>query len=362
MRILVIQLRGLSEILLITPLIRRLKALHPHSKVDVFCERSGRQVLAGNPNVYSLMHPNAGSTSKGLISQIAEIRRRKYNLLIDAQNTFKSGVIASLSGAAKKAGFASRLWSPLCYGFRYNRENADYNALDKLKLLSHMLVKSGGSALGGLETDLHLDFFSAPEDKDKANNFCFDYFGGKASIDTAASNSPLRWPVAAINCDSSNANESWPISSIATLADRLSARGLKPFLISSSANQTRARQIAKLVKGSIVVEYPRPELAVLKEILSRCAVYIGVDGIPKYLAALSEIPTVTLFGKDHPQRWTEPNNAGQIVLATCSRSRKIKTDELCLEVSQLNEIPVEAVYNKVACLLDQRIIKLLPTE
>jgi hypothetical protein len=74
---------------------------------------------------------------------------------------------------------------------------------------------------------------------------------------------------------------------------------------------------------------PAAGLPVLKGILARCALFVGNDGGPKHLAALSGMPSVAVYGHVHPEAWTRPGDPRQRWVATASRTRRQPTSGPC---------------------------------
>jgi ADP-heptose:LPS heptosyltransferase len=127
--------------------------------------------------------------------------------------------------------------------------------------------------------------------------------------------------------------------------------GFQPFLVYGPGEEEPAQELAGHIGAAALVDYPLPAFPVLKEILARCALFVGNDGGPKHLAALSGLPTVTVFGRVHPESWTRPGDTTQRWVATASDTRRLPTTGPCLEARRLEEIPAESVWQEVQALL-----------
>src|SRR3954469_1183190 len=93
--ILVIQLRRLGDVLVTTPAVEALRLAYPKAKIDFLVEKPGDQLLSGNPNLdvvvlYDTARPWA---------MIREVRRRRYDWVIDFLGTPRSAIVTALSGA-----------------------------------------------------------------------------------------------------------------------------------------------------------------------------------------------------------------------------------------------------------------------
>ena len=105
---LVIQTSFLGDVILTTPLIAELAKRGP---VDVLVTPQGAAALANNPDIRTVLRYDKRSTygsALGLWHTIKEIRsRRPYDTAYLAQGSFRSGLLAMLTGAKERIGFAS---------------------------------------------------------------------------------------------------------------------------------------------------------------------------------------------------------------------------------------------------------------
>ncbi|MFA7331942.1 MAG: glycosyltransferase family 9 protein [Candidatus Delongbacteria bacterium] len=346
-RILVIQLRRLGDVLMTTPLLRSLRGNFPDARLDFLCEPGSRQVLEHNSLVDEIRLLSERPTGVDLLDLAMELRRARYDWVIDCQGLAKTGLLARLSGAPVRLGYGGRWWRPLVYSTRYVRHNADYSALDKLRLLGRLLDEAHAPD----PRDLELEFPVAPQARQEAELFCRATFQGTASLPPARPGGPARWPVAALFGVSRQPYKVWPAEALAEVGRRLAAAGLRPFLVHGPGEEEAARRVAERIGPAALVDYPLPSFPVLKEILARCALFVGNDGGPKHLAALSGIPSVAVFGRVHPESWTRPGDATQRWVATASETRRLPTRGPCETARSLEEIPAESVWREVESLL-----------
>src|ERR1700694_2582521 len=105
---LVIQTSFLGDVILTTPLIAELAKRGP---VDVLVTPGGAAALANNPHIRTVIRYDKRGTygsALGLWQTIREIRsRRPYEAAYLAQGSFRSGMIAMMTGAKERIGFAS---------------------------------------------------------------------------------------------------------------------------------------------------------------------------------------------------------------------------------------------------------------
>jgi heptosyltransferase-2 len=105
---LVIQTSFLGDVILTTPLIEELSKRGP---VDVLATPQGAAVLANNPHLRAVIRydkRNSYGSALGLWQTIREIRAaRPYEKVYLAQGSFRSGLLAMMTGARERIGFAS---------------------------------------------------------------------------------------------------------------------------------------------------------------------------------------------------------------------------------------------------------------
>ncbi len=107
MKILVIQQKRIGDVLTSTILSNNLKKSYPEAKVDYMCYPNCVDVLAGNPNIdkiITLSNETRKSYPK-LWQFIREIRRRKYDMVVDAYCKLETNLITGLSGAKKRISY-----------------------------------------------------------------------------------------------------------------------------------------------------------------------------------------------------------------------------------------------------------------
>lgn len=346
-RVLVIQLRRLGDILMTTPLLRHLRRALPQARIELLCEENGRPLLERNPHLDGILTLPPAAGLVDLLDTARLLRQCRYDWVIDSQALPKTAFLSVATGAPVRLGFGGRWWRVPAYTVRYTRRRADYSALDKLRLLARLL----DAAHAPDERDLDLDFPVGPEDRRAAELFCRLWFPCAPSLPPARPGGPARWPVAALFGVSRQPYKVWPAEHLAEIGRRLERRGLRPFLVHGPGEEEAARELARRLGPAAIHDYPLPGFAALKEILARCALFVGNDGGPKHLAALSGIPSVAVFGQVHPESWTRPHDPTQRWVATASTSRTLPTLGPCEEVERLDLVPVGAVWRVVERLL-----------
>ena len=102
--ILIIKLRYIGDVLLATPTLCAIKAARPDVRVTMMVNRGTEGVLSGNPDIDEILVLDKGS----LAAQwrlIVELRRRRFDTVIDLTDGDRSAFLSWVSGASVRIGF-----------------------------------------------------------------------------------------------------------------------------------------------------------------------------------------------------------------------------------------------------------------
>lgn len=106
MKILIIQTAFLGDVILATPLIEKLKDQLPGSKIDFLLSKGNEAMLKNNPGIRSiLVFDKKKAKYRKLIQLISELRKNRYDYVINVQRFMTTGLLTVFSGAKCKIGF-----------------------------------------------------------------------------------------------------------------------------------------------------------------------------------------------------------------------------------------------------------------
>ena len=106
-KILLIKFRGIGDVILSTVVLKNIKSQYPEAVIDFLTEKPSAQLLKEIPLINEVLVYNFSNRFE-IASKILEIRRRKYDLVIDLYSNPKSAQITFGSGAKFRAGFPYR--------------------------------------------------------------------------------------------------------------------------------------------------------------------------------------------------------------------------------------------------------------
>jgi ADP-heptose:LPS heptosyltransferase len=327
-RILFIQLRELGDTLLATPAIRQLAQLHPQAEIDVLCQDTNACILENNANVTGMHILPRGSRATYFIRLAARLRRRQYDMVIDAQALSKTALLSWFSGAPRRLGIHKRYRHKL-YTHPYRITTTEYAAIHKLRLLQDERVNL---------QDVGLEFPVSAESKQKASAFCRHW---------------LRRPVAAIYGVGRFPYRIWPAAKFAAIGDRLGQAGFQPFLIYGPGERQAAQAIAERMNRPPLIDYPPLSFSDLKEVIGACQLMVADDGGPKHLATVAKTPCVTLFASKYMATvWNPPRRAHLRVVSTCSNTKTQVVEGTFTDAETLADVEVDSVWEEVERLIE----------
>ncbi|MFA5162669.1 MAG: glycosyltransferase family 9 protein [Elusimicrobiales bacterium] len=330
-RILIIQLRRIGDVLLTAPATETLARAFPQAKIDFITERPCDEVLRGNPHVadviiYDRRHP---------LKAFFDVRRRKYDWVIDLMTNPRTRLIALFSGAPLRAGpaFSSAKWA-------YNvllplLDNNIYAGFKKVKMLEPLGVKTDACPR---------PFFALPPFAAQYRRGVFEGLGIRPG-DLIIGLAPA----------SRKATRRWPAEHYAELA-RLAAKelGAKTLVFCGPGEEDIAAEIAGKSGGAALIPPPSKSLAELASLLAGLKVLVCNCNGTKHLAAAAGTPTLEIYGMSNPASWHLPGDP---------RHRAVyRTDLPCIGCGKsdcdigikcLRELPPQTVFGELRELLSR---------
>ena len=276
---LVIQTSFLGDVILTTPLIGELAGRGP---VDVIVTPQGAAVLANNPDIRTVIRYDKRGTygsALGLWQTIRQVRsRRPYDAAYLAQGSFRSGLLATLTGAKERIGFASSTGRALYTTQRRympERHHAE-------RLWSLAVSDDARPSREQVRPRLY------PSDEDRQRIDALLRKNGNTSD-----------PVVAIAPGSAWGTKRWPY--YVELAARLST-DFRIAIIGSGADEEIAAQITAAVpEGCVINSVGSLSLLASAELIGRAQAIVTNDSAPQHLASAMGTPTLTIFGPTVPE-------------------------------------------------------------
>jgi heptosyltransferase II len=276
---LVIQTSFLGDVILTTPLIAELAK---HGPVDVLVTPGGATVLANNPHIRTLIPYDKRGTygsAQGLWQTVKEIRtRRPYEAAYLAQGSFRSGLLAMMTGARERIGFTSSTGRVL-----YTTQvpyRPDWHHSQRLWSLA-VLGRGDPPSRDQIRPRLY------PSDEERRRVDVLLREGGSADA-----------PFVALAPGSAWGTKRWPY--YVELARTLAEDSRIAVIGSRDDAAVAADIIGVLPPGAAINGIGLPLLA-SAELIGRAQAIITNDSAPQHLASAMGTPTLTIFGPTVPE-------------------------------------------------------------
>ncbi len=118
-KFLIIQTAFIGDVILATPIIEKLAMHFPDAQIDFLLRKGNENLLKGHPKINTLIVWDKNKSKyKNLFLIIKEIRKEKYDKVINLQRFFASGLITAFSRGKTKIGFVK---NPLSFLFDQKR-------------------------------------------------------------------------------------------------------------------------------------------------------------------------------------------------------------------------------------------------
>ena len=310
-----------------TPAVAALKRALPQASLTYVVEEPYHRLIGGNPDIDEiiLIPPHQGILS--FPGFIRRVRREKYDLVIDFHGGPRASRIAWLSRARLKVGYELK-HKGFIYDIRVprHREGAPVHSVE-----NHLnLVRAAGIEVH--EPWPRLNFPAAgKEETERIDKLWADR--GLAGA-----------KVVVLHVGAGNAFRDWGHQKLGGLAGRLAGLlGVRVILIGSALDAPRAEEIRKISPKSVLSLAGELNLAELREVIGRAALFIGPDSGPMHIAATTLTPIVALFGPTLPANFS-PWQARATLLEKpldCRpcKQRKCQTEDFrCLELITVDEV------------------------
>lgn len=328
-RILFIKLSAIGDVVQALPALEAVKQAIPESEIDWVVEEAAAGILEGHPLISRLLVSRRKTWlgmlrnpvtfregAAGIGNFLSELRREQYDIAIDFQGLFKSGLVIGLSRARRKIGFArSRELSHCFLNERLPAYDLEKHALERYLDVARYLGARDPAATCSLPIEREL---SAVRER-----LVREVPEGKRIV---VINPMARW-----------VTKLWLEERFAGLADRIMTEKKAVVIFTGSpADREVTERIRKRMAEQALDWTGGTSLKELAALGRIADVFITTDTGPMHLAAAAGGRVVALFGPTAPWR-TGPYGTGHAVLRagvdcspcftrTCDQGRRCMTD------------------------------------
>lgn len=120
-KILIIQTASIGDVILATPVIEALHKSYPNALIDFLMKDGFQDLLDGHPHLHHILGWDKKKDKYGNLRAIIKyVRSQRYDMVVNLQRFFSTGLITAFSGAAVRAGFSK---NPMSFMFTHSAKH-----------------------------------------------------------------------------------------------------------------------------------------------------------------------------------------------------------------------------------------------
>ena len=291
MKILIVKLGSIGDIVHALPALAAMRQALPDAEISWVAENRSAEILRGNRLIDELIEVDTRSLREGSIvadilprfrEQFRSIRRRRFDIALDLQGLIKSAVIARLSGAKTRYGFARPALREPASRFLLTHEIEVPKQIHVVR--KNLRLVSEALQIPVPDENFHFPIFSGPEHVGEAA-----VLAGRAGGEFALLNPAGGWDT-----------KLWPAENFGVLADILWEKHGLNSIIATGPQETALAEKSAAASRSGRLMTAQPSLKGFFELAKLARVYVGGDTGPTHLAVAAGAPVVGIFG---PTEW-----------------------------------------------------------
>jgi heptosyltransferase-1 len=328
MRVLIVKLGALGDVINTLPLVINIKR-QLNAEIHWLVAPLSFELIKKHKSVDRAILFDKHNLKKSLPDALKEIRKIKYDIVLDLQRLFKSGIFTMIAKANRKIGFDKKRCKEMSWIFPFERITpADPNAhmlTQYMEFAKHLEIEPD-------EITWNIPWYTSGLDRTSQTDFAFDY------------------EYIVLNIGATKPANRWSPVNFAILADMIEEKtSFKPVITGGLEDQPFAEKIQTEAHCRINNLCGKTSLKELSIIIASAKCVVSCDTGPMHLAVALGTELIALFGPSDPFR-TGPFH-GTIIQENidCSPCNQKKcSDPICME-----KIMPERVMDK----LIEKIIK-----
>jgi len=276
-RILIIRLGAIGDILLATPVIRALAAEFPEGRIDFLTKEAYIGLLKANPGLAGVIAFPPDRGFRGLAETLRLVRSRRYDAVVDLQDSIRSRLLAFFSG--------SRIRRTVRIG-RFRRFLLVRLRMDRYREAAPVPVKylNAVEDLGAADDGKGLDLAVDPAARESVNSRL-----GRLGIGN-------RSKIVALAPGAGRKTKRWPAERFAETGRRFGELGFRIAVLGGSRDADVCSAVTAGAGRFAVSFCASASLAETAALLERCSLLVTNDTGVMHMASALRIPTVAVFG------------------------------------------------------------------
>ncbi|MBI4689978.1 MAG: glycosyltransferase family 9 protein [Nitrospirae bacterium] len=320
-KILIVKPSSLGDVVHSLPFLNVIKERFHNSEIHWVIAKGIEGLLEGHPMIDKLWVINKDDWKKigrvkDTLNELKELfkslKKEKFDIVVDLQGLFRSGVLTAATGASVRVGFSdAREGSSIFYTHRVEG-GRDIHAVDRYLKIAQFL----GCDISEVRFPFPLYF--SPQPSALSPQLYEEY----AVIVPGA-----RWQT-----------KRWPPERFGELASRLR---MKFLVIGGRSDMDISSKVVDNSMGNAISITGKTNIKELIEIMRRAKFVVSNDSGPMHIAAAIGVPVFAIFGPTNPLR-TGPYGKGHVIIRKtlkCSPCyRKRCSDMKCMDAITAGEV------------------------
>lgn len=350
LKILIVKMSAIGDVIHTLPALNALRQYFPRARITWLVEEAAVDMILGHSSIdrvilsrrklwiKQLFSPRFHQALKNIYEFIKELRDTEYDMVLDFQTLFKSGVMVMLAKGKQKIGFDKGMEhaesSHLFYNVRIPAVSMEIHALKRgLLFLEHLGIPPGKVV------------YNLPitrEDRQKINMILED-----AGVEQDQS-------IICINPQATWKTKLWSNKKFADLGDRL-INTYKAQLVFTGGEEDRGSvdAILSMMKEQGTNLAGLTSLKTLTALFERAILLVTTDTGPMHLGAAVGMKVLAIFGATAPWR-TGPYGSNNRVVRTAIKCSPCFKRECPTSMECMEHISVEDVMDHIAMLMDRQ--------
>jgi lipopolysaccharide heptosyltransferase I len=325
-KILIVRLGAMGDVIHAIPAAASLRIMFPDAQIGWVIENRWRELLGFRSLVDFVhvvdtrswrKHPLKWATLLQIKKALKGMRAQKYDIAIDFQGAMKSSLMATLSGAAERYGFADPWEKPASLFYTHPARVKGNHVVERNIELVLTLA-------GKYPRDLEISGWTPVLTHEELHGWA----------ESRIRDLGLAPPFAILNPGAGWGAKQWPTERYTEVARLLGDQGIRSLVNYGPGEEKLAQQIERSSGRHAVAS--TFTISQLMAITREAALFVGGDTGPLHLAAFLKIPVVAIFGPTDPTR-TGPYGTRSIVLrdssSTTSHKRYRETEAGLLNIT-----------------------------
>lgn len=323
--ILVINLMHIGDLMLVTPVLRTLRANYPQARISLLADKKLADLVQYNKHIDECLLIDKKGKDDSLpafIKYIWGIRQKHFDLVINLHRNERASAIAAFSGAKKIVGYSKPGFSLFFT-----------QVLPNLKAVKHQIHS-------------HFDVLEQAVGIEKIDDGGLEMWLPETAVKSAekiwAENFAPTDKVVAFNIGASWKTKRWIDTYFAECADELLEKGYAVAFFGGPMDtelvEACIAQMQQKDSEKIKIFTGKVSLGELGALLKKCALFLTTDSGPMHVGVSQNVPVVTMFGAS-PVPGFYPYDAKDVL---------IKTPEPCHPCG-IHECPKQGEDN-MACM------------